>query len=210
MMPEKKQYAGDALAKTVSVVFHPLLLPLYGLLILFSAPTLIGYIPPAVKKILLIIILINNVILPFSFIPYFKLRNIISSWTIDNRRERIIPLITTSFFYSITVFITFRYHIPAFIKSFILAVAFLAIAVTIINFWWKISIHSAGSGALIALVVVLSIKMQAPLQWFLIAVILSSGLVLTSRLWLNSHSPKEVWSGFFLGLLCSGLFLLFY
>lgn len=210
MMPGKIQHAGDVLAKTISAVFHPLLISLYGLLIIFSAPTLIGYLPSAVKRILLIIILVNNVLLPFSFIPYFKLRNIITSWTVDNRRERIIPLITTSFFYSVTVFITFRYHIPAFIKSFILTVAFLSIAVTIINFWWKISIHSAGSGALIALVVILSIKMQAPLHWFLIPVILSAGLVLTSRLWLNSHSPKEVWSGFSLGFLCSGLFLLLY
>jgi membrane-associated phospholipid phosphatase len=91
-----------------------------------------------------------------------------------------------------------------------LAVAFLAIAVTIINFWWKISIHAAGSGASIALVVILSIKMQASLPWFLVAVILSAGLVMTARLWLNTHGPKEVWSGFFLGFICSGLFLFLY
>lgn len=209
-MPGKTMHAGNALAKTISTVFHPLLIPLYGLLIVFSAPTLIGYLPYAVKKILFMIILINNVLLPFSFIPYFKFRNLISTWTIDNRRERIIPLITTSFFYSVTVFITFRYNIPAFIKSYILAVAFLAIALTIINFWWKISIHAAGSGALIALVVILSVKMQAPLPWFLAAVILSAGFVMTARLWLNTHNPKEIWAGFFLGFICSGLFLFLY
>ncbi len=210
MMPGKRQYAGDVAAKAISVIFHPLLMPLYGLLIIFSAPTLIGYLPYGVKKTLLIITVINNVFLPFSFIPYFKIRNLISTWTIDNRRERIIPLITTSFFYSVTVFVTFRYHIPAFIKSFILAVALLAIAVTIINFWWKISIHAVGSGVVVALVTVLSINMDAPLPWLLITAILSSGLVLTSRLWLNSHNPGEVWSGFLLGFLCSGLFLLLY
>jgi len=210
MMPGKRQYAGDVTAKAISVIFHPLLMPLYGLLIIISAPTLIGYLPFGVKKTLLIITVINNVFLPFSFIPYFKIRNLISTWTIDNRRERIIPLITTSFFYSVTVFVTFRYHIPAFIKSFILAVALLAIAVTIINFWWKISIHAVGSGVVVALVTVLSINMDAPLPWLLITAILSSGLVLTSRLWLNSHNPREVWSGFLLGFLCSGLFLLLY
>ena len=210
MIPEKIQHTGDTLAKTISAVLHPLLVPFYGLLIIFSAPTLFGYLPVNVKKILLIIILINNVLLPFSFIPYFKLRNIISSWTIEKRRERIIPLITTSFFYSITVYITLRYHIPSFIKSFILTLAFLAIAVTILNFWWKISIHSVGAGFLMALVITISIKMHTSLTWFMIIVILSAGLVLTSRLWLNSHSPKEVWSGFLLGFICSGLFLLLY
>jgi membrane-associated phospholipid phosphatase len=83
----------------------------------------------------------------------------------------------------------------------------MSITVTIINFWWKISIHAVGSGALIALVVVLSIKMHTPLTWFLIPVIMASGLVMSARLWLNSHSPAEVWSGFLLGLLVPVLLL---
>jgi hypothetical protein len=209
-MQNKIQNTGNALAKTISVVLHPLFIPLYGLLIIFAAPTLIGYLPYAVKRTLLLIILINNVLLPFSFVPYLRIRNIISSWTLDSRKERTLPLIITSLFYSVTVFITYRYHIPAFIKSFFITVAFLAIAVTIINIRWKISIHSTGSGALVALVVVLSIKMHAPLPWFLITAIMSAGFVLTSRLWLNSHSPKEVWSGFLLGFICSALLLLLY
>jgi hypothetical protein len=142
--------------------------------------------------------------------PYFRFRNIISSWSVEKRQERIIPLVTTSFFYSVTVYLTLKFHIPAFIKAFILASAFLAIAVTIINFWWKISIHSAGMGALTVLVLVLSVKMQTPLTWFMIVMILSTGLVMSSRLWLNSHSPGEVWSGFLLGAFGIGLILILF
>ncbi len=210
MMQDRLQNTGNIIAKTISLIFHPLLIPLYGLLIIFSAPTLIGYLPYTVKKTLFILILINNVLLPFSFIPYFKIRNIISSWKLDSRRERIIPLLSTSFFYSVTFFITFRYHIPVFIKLFILTAAVLAIAMTIINFWHKISIHSGGSGALVALVAVLSIKMHTPLPWLLAGVIISAGLVLTSRLWLDYHKPGEVWSGFFLGFFVSGVLLLLF
>ena len=209
MTSERIKHTGDLLAKIISIVFHPLLITVYGILIIFSAPTLIGYIPFTVKKILLIIIVINNLFLPLSLIPYFKFRNIISSWFIEKRQERIVPLLTTSFFYSVTGFITFRFHIPEFIKSFLITVAFLAISVTVINFWWKISIHSTGAGALAALVVILSIKMHTPLIWFLIAVILTAGLIMSARLWLNSHTPREVWTGFLLGFLCSVLLLYF-
>ncbi len=209
MISERIKYTGDLLAKIISIVFHPLLMTIYGILIIFSAPTLIGYIPFSVKKILLIIILINNLLLPLSLIPYFKFRNIISSWFIKKRQDRILPLITTSFFYSVTVFIIFRFHIPEFVKAFLITVAFLAIAITVINFWWKISIHSAGAGALTALVVILSIKMQAPLTWLFIAVILSDGLMMSARLWLNSHTPREVWTSFLPGFLSSGLLLYF-
>ena len=205
----KTQQFDDRLARIISAIYHPILIPVYGLLIIFSSPSIFGYLHFSVKKVLFMIILINNVMIPLLLIPYFRFRNIISSWSVENRKERTIPLITTSFFYSVTVYLTLRFHIPLFIKSFILASTFLVIAITIINFWWKISIHSAGVGALTALVLILSIKMHIPLTWFMIVVILSAGLVMSSRLWLNSHSPGEVWSGFLLGVCGTGIFLIF-
>jgi membrane-associated phospholipid phosphatase len=186
-------------AKIISAILHPLLVPLYGTIIIFSAPTLFGYLPFQVKRIIFSVIFINNVIVPLSLLPYFKYRRLISSWVIDDRKERIIPLLACSFFYSVTVYIILRFHVPLFLKSYVIAVALLAIAATVINFWWKISIHSMGAGALIFLITVLSVRMQAPLTWLLIASIITGGLVMSSRLWLNTHSPKEVWTGFLLG-----------
>ena len=203
------KHSGDIAAKIFSLLFHPLLITVYGILIIFSSPALIGYIPITVKKILLIIILINNLLLPLSLIPYFKFRNIISSWFIEKRQERVLPLITTSFFYSVTVYITFRFHIPLLIKSFLITAAFLAIAVTVINFWWKISIHSTGAGAITALIIIMSIKMQIPLVWLLVAVIFTDGSLMSARLWLNAHTPGEVWTGFLLGILSTSLLLYF-
>lgn len=200
MMPGYPRSLADTLSKTVSVIFHPLLLPLYGLLIIFSAPTLFGYMPFVQKKVMITILLINNVLLPLSLIPYFKWRRIITTWTMENRNERIIPLAITSFFYFITVYIVLRFSIPVFIKAFILSTALLSFIVTIINFWWKISLHSVGAGALTALIFVLSFTMHTPLTVFLLSAITASGLILSSRLWLDSHSPAEVWLGYLLGI----------
>lgn len=208
MKPENTHTTGNRIAIIISALFHPLLIPVYGMLIIFSAPTLFGYMPFSVKKILFFIVLVNNVFLPLSLLPYFRYRNIISSWMIEDRKERKAPMITTSFFYLVTAYIFLRFQIPLFIKYFVLVSAIMSIAVTIINFWWKISIHAVGSGALIALVVVLSIKMHTPLTWYLVPVIMASGLVMSARLYLNSHSPAEVWSGFLPGLLVP-VFLLF-
>jgi hypothetical protein len=153
MATDPTHSSGNIIAKVISVVFHPLLMPVYGMLIIFSAPTLFGYLPIQVKKILFLIVLTDNVLLPISLMPWFRYRNIISSWMVTERKERILPLLTTSFFYSITVYIVMRFHIPLLIKSFIFTAALLSIAITIINFWYKISIHSAGIGALLALVI---------------------------------------------------------
>ena len=186
-------------AKIISIVFHPLLMPVYGMAIIFSAPTLLGYLPFNVKKLLLLIMLVNNILLPLSFLPFFIHRNVITSWAITERKERNIPLIITTILYCVTSFIIFRLPIPLFLKSFIFASAFLSLMVTVINLWWKISLHSVGAGALIGLVLMLSLKMLTPLDWYLISAIIAGGLILSSRLKLNLHSPLQVWVGLFAG-----------
>jgi len=196
------------LAKVVSLLFHPLLIPLYSLLVIFYAPTILAYLPSAIKKILFFIILINNVFVPLSLMPYFRYRNIITSWTVRERKERILPLIVTSILYSATAYVIYRFKIPGFIKSFIIVSAVLVITITILNFWWKVSVHSAGAGAVTALIAVLSILMQADLIILLVTAILISGLVMTARLYLNSHKPAEVWFGFFLGIAVTSFSLL--
>lgn len=197
-----------ALAKFISIVFHPLLMPLYGLGIIFTAPTFLGYMPVKVKKILFLLVFINNVFIPLILLPFFKNRHLISTYTIEGKKERAVPLIMMSVLYSVTSFVIFRYQIPVFLKSFIFASTFLVIFVTLINFWYKISIHAVASGALNAVVVLLSIKMSSSLVGYLISTILTAGLILSSRLKLNSHNPGQVWSGFFTGFGVMGIFFL--
>ena len=204
-----KDFTGK-LAQIISMIFHPLLIPVYGMAVIFSAPTLFGYLPFPVKKLLLLIVLINNVILPISLLPFFRYRNIISSWIIIKREERTLPLLVSTILYLTTSFIIFKFPIPVFLKSFIFAAAFVSIIVTIINLRWKISLHSVGVGSLLALVLLLSFKMYTPLLGYLISAVLVAGLVLSSRLRLDSHNPHQVWFGFLTGFLSLTLFMLFF
>jgi hypothetical protein len=196
----------NIIAKTVAVVFHPLFMPVYGITIIFFAPTLAGYLPFSVKRLILLIIIINNVLLPLSLLPYLRYRSHITSWTIDNRSERMLPLFIATILYAATSYIVIRYPVPGFIKNFILGIFIISLLVTVLNLRWKISIHSTAAGAVAALVFVLSLKLNSPLIWPLMIVIISAGLILSSRLKLNVHSPSQVWSGFFLG--CSVMALL--
>lgn len=202
-----KDNFSDRLAKIISIVFHPLFIPLYGLGILFSAPTYLEYIPLQVKKILFTVVLLNNVLVPLALFPFFRARNIISSYTITDRTERVIPLSIISILYLITSYIYFRFPVPGLFKSFIFSASILVIMLTVINFWWKISIHSAGAGTLTALVVVLVLKTWIPLTWYLLGVVLIGGFVLFSRLRLNIHNPQQVWLGFMAGFAGSGFCL---
>ena len=210
MAPEEQKDLLVKTAKIISIVFHPLLMPVYGMVIIFSAPTLFGYLPFNVKKLLILIMLVNNVLLPLSLLPFFIQRNIISSWTITERKERNYPLIITTILYCITSYLVFRFPIPVFIKTYIFAASFISLIVTLINFWWKISLHSVGAGALISLVLILSLKMLTPLEWYLISTVVIGGLVLSSRLKLNLHSPQQVWIGLFTGFFGLTLFMILF
>jgi hypothetical protein len=165
-----------------------------------------GYYPNEVKKLLFLLVLINNVLVPLSLLPFFRYRNIISSWSIEERSERIIPLSITTILYAVTSFIIFRYPIPAFLKAFFLSAFLLSLSATVISLWWKISIHSIGTGALIALILLLSLKFESSLDGVLILAVFVAGVVLTSRLKLNSHNPRQVWYGLLAGYM--GLWLI--
>lgn len=208
MITDKPKDLPETLAKIITLVFHPVLMPVYGMAIIFSAPTLLGYLPFNIKKLLLLIILVNNILLPVSLMIFFMQRKIITSWSISERKERNIPLIVTTVLYGTTSFIIFKFPIPVFLKSFIFGTAFLSLVVTIVNFWWKISIHSVGAGALIGLVMALSLKMLTPLEWHLIFSLILAGFVLSSRLKLNHHNPVQVWAGLFTGFFGLILFMM--
>jgi len=193
------KYFPDSLAKSVSAVFHPLVIPVYGLAIVFAAPTLMGYLPFEIKKILLLIVIVNNIMVPALMMPFFRHRNIITTWTIDDRKERAIPLLLTTLLYAVTFYIVSRFPVPSFMLSFFISAFLISLAATAINFFWKISVHSVGAGSLIALVMTLSNRMNTPLNWYLVTVVFIAGLILSSRLKLNSHSPAQVWAGLLTG-----------
>jgi hypothetical protein len=197
-------------ARTISVIFYPLFIPLYGLLVIFAAPTLFWYIPVRAKEILLFIFIVNNLFIPVALMPFFRYRNLISSWFIENRSERTIPLMTVALLYAVTSFILSRLQIPMFFKAYGYSLTILTLVLLSINRWWKISLHSAGAGALISTVLALSLIMSVSLPLYLAGSVLIAGFVLSSRLKLNAHSPAEVYAGFLAGLIIpAGMMLLF-
>ena len=125
----------DKLARIISVILHPFLMPVYGLLIIFMAPTLYNYLPITVKQLVILIVLINNVMLPLSLMPFFVHNNLIRSWFMNERTDRIIPLIISTILYFVTTYIIFRFTLPNFLKLFFIATAFLSLTATLINFW---------------------------------------------------------------------------
>jgi membrane-associated phospholipid phosphatase len=207
MSPETEKDLSLLPSKITSVIFHPLFMPVYGMIIIFLPSAPYGYLPFGVKRLLILIIAVNNVLLPLSLLPVLRRMNLISSFTLDVKKERNMPLIITTVLYATTSYIFLKFPIPFFVKSFIFSVFFLSLVITLINFKWMISVHASGAGALIGLMLILCFRMYAPLEEYLILSVIAAGFILSSRLRLNVHNPRQVWYGFFTGF--SGMIVLY-
>jgi hypothetical protein len=71
----------------------------------------------------------------------------------------------------------------------------------IISLFWKISLHSAGIGGITGLIIILSVAYSIDMTFFLSAAILISGLIITIRLVLNTHTVLQLVAGYVLGAL---------
>ena len=210
MEKTKAQRIGDIASNILTIAFNPFLMPIYGLLIIIYSPTLFSYLSKEIKFMLFLIVLVNNGILPFMILSYLKMRNFISDWLVFNRGERLVPILTSAIFYGLTVYITYNFNIPGFIKSYFVASVAMTLIIGLVSLWIKASIHSAGMGAVVALISVLSIKTQVPLIGYLVTSIILTGLVMSARLWLNAHSVKEIWLGLVIGFFGAGTVLYFF
>lgn len=203
--PGKFSLLFDKIAGVVTVLFHPVFLPLYGLYLLFSIPELLVFLPGTVRRVIFLLVLSNNVIMPLALLPLFKVRNIIASYRLETRAERILPLLSTSLLYFITAFMVFRFQLPGVIKAFLFSGACVVFATALVNFRWKVSVHSVGAGAMVATVLLLSFKMYTGQIWVVSVVFLFAGLIMASRLFLSAHTPGQVYSGFILGAVVMAL-----
>lgn len=188
------------LAKAISIIFHPLLMPTLGLLAILFSGSYLSMMPTQAKTILIIVTAIGTFILPISMVPLYSFFNIIKNVEMEPRENRLFPYLITTIFYFSTYFFLRKFPIP-FINSFILASAICILANAIINYWWKISSHTTGIGGIIGLLITLTLRLNAEVVTFFIIAIIIAGLIGFARLRLEAHTPKQVYAGYLLGFI---------
>lgn len=204
------QKSGIFLSKLLSVVFHPLLIPTYALVIMFNSNTHYSYMPFEVQKLLYILVFSSTFLVPVSIIPFLINLRVVSSFKLEKSKERIIPLTITalSFYFSYYIINRLPVSTLGFIKTMILASFILILISLFISIKWKISAHLIGLGGLLASMFFYAVYFVANFNIVLIVISIISGLVGFSRLNLQVHSPAQVYTGFLTGF--TGMWLVLY
>jgi hypothetical protein len=197
-------------AKIISTVFHPLAMPIIGLLIIFNTDSYINYaIPSELKKAILFLVGTSTFIIPLLIAVLLLNRKIIQSLDMETQKERIIPYVVTIIFYIFTLYLLERASVPPIIYNFIIGATLSVMLAFIINIKWKISAHMIGIGGLVGALFCIALLLEVYITPYIIISLLAAGFIGTSRLILKAHTPPQIYTGFAIGVFCQFIILYF-
>lgn len=196
------------LSHGISWVLHPFLLPLYLMAILLTLTAFALY-PPGVKFYLLWVVVLYTMIIPVLMMGVLRSLGRISDYRIDDRRERLLPLLIGAVCYVLCAVTIAKIPSALFVRKFMLAAACCEVLCLVVTLRWKISLHLTGMGALIALLVVMNVVGVGNMLLPLSVAILCAGALASARLYLGCHNGAQVLAGFCGGFLVAALAVLF-
>lgn len=196
------------IANFLSVALHPLVMPTFLFLILFfMAPTAIGAesLDLFFKLIFIVFTFFYTFVLPAYFIYLLKRWGLIGSLKLENLRDRRLPYFITTIIYVVLGYIIYSKNSMLYSCAYILwSIAIVIFFVAIISLWWQISAHAAGIGGMIGALAGIAVLFgETTLFTPMLCLIILAGYLISARLALNAHTPKQVGAGFLLGVLLS-------
>lgn len=187
-------------AMALSIIFQPIFVPIYSLVILYHADTYITYaVAPDVWKFIFIITFLNTVVFPMGVFYYFLRSGLIQTLHMHTAKERSLPFLSIMVFHLSTFYVFSRIPVPDLFLNLILGAALSVATAFVINLKWKISIHMLGMGGIVGTIIGLILRYQIDAVPLVMALVVLSGLVGYARLRLNAHTQLQVYAGFVLG-----------
>jgi len=186
-------------ATILSYLFFPLVIPIYGMLLLFSYP-LFSFYPTRVMLTAYLTIIIFGTLIPVMFILVLNRSGIVSDIQLTKQRERFLPYLSALFSYLVGTWMIYKIRMPMFVVGLMLAVAAALLVNVIVNIRWKISGHATGVGGLLGGILSVSYLLRInPLFW-IIVIVLVCGMIAAARIYLKAHTPAQVLAGFLNGI----------
>jgi len=192
--------------KSISFVFHPLIMPLLGVVFYFSRTP--RFIPEPVMKAKIFSIVILTIILPILLFFLLKTVNKVDSIYLKSTKERLIPLFINCI---IITLILIRVLTPNEILElyyFFLGILCSTITCLILAiFKIKASIHMIAASGFFMFAVALGIHYQININGTIALMMIILGAIATSRLHLKAHTNQELAIGLFTGIFPQLIFL---
>ena len=196
--------------KAITLIFQPLLMPTFGMMILMNMTFFVG-LPPLWRWISIIGTFIFTAVLPAIPILMMLHKGEINDLFISKKEQRTMPYLISFLAYVFwSMFMWRTLQFPMFIVAMGIGSAVSIITITVINLKWKISAHLGGVGGLTGAVFGVCYRMAINPLMFLIVILAISALVALARMELKAHTPGQVLAGFVVGFLAVFLPCIFF
>ena len=205
-------------ARSVSILIHPLFIVSYVFLYLVTTnPYLFGFSGAKAKGLVTISVITISLMFPLISILMMKALGLIKSLEMEDKNERIGPLVITGMFY-MWLYVNIRNNdlIPNALSFFILGSTIALFIALIINSFTKISLHTIGAGGLVTAMILIiynwsygsliinmsffDIQFIVDDRLLLYLIIILAGCLGASRLYLKAHSEDEIYGGYLVGI----------
>ncbi len=187
-------------AKIVSMLFHPLLIPTYALLILVNTKTHFTLIlPENFRYLTVLFVFLTSFVLPLLIMLILLKLGKIKSLEMVNRQERVLPLFIVAIFFYMTYYLLRQGPYFVIFNIFMLGATLLVIISLLINYITKISIHMVALGGLFGTFIGFGLMLRLDLRALLSVIVLVAGITGFSRLRLKAHTNGQIYVGFLLG-----------
>jgi hypothetical protein len=189
----------------VSTLFHPVFVPLImSLFILHTHPVQFADFTPLKRFKLIAAIVEETLVLPVFTVIMLKVLKFIQSVFLHERKDRIVPYMATMIYYFLLYTTLHRQTdtpVPLILTVFTLGNFITVTLVFMANIFYKISAHAAAAGGMLGVLLLMLPDPYLNITLPLMAGILLTGLILTSRLILSAHDNFQVYSGLAVGIL---------
>jgi len=186
--------------KSISFIFHPLIIPILGVAFYFTKSP--RYIPFQIIEAKLISLFILTFLLPI--LLYFLLKTLgkAKSIYLETTKERIFPLIVNCLVILLVVNRILTANQILELYYFFIGILISTLACLFLAFFkFKVSMHMISIAGLFMFFIALSIHFSININGTLAIMCILTGAIATSRLHLKAHSNIELIIGFFIGFI---------
>ena len=200
-MPQQPK-ALRVVAKIISYIFHPVLIPVYVVWFLVNIqPYLFASFSVLEKTLVIIRFFAVYTFFPLLSVLLLKALGFIDSAYLKTQKDRIIPYIICMIYYFSLWFVMHRQpENPFAINNFTLAIFIASIGGLMANIYMKVSMHAISAGVLSAFIMSLAFSQEIRFGIYISVALLITGLVCTARFIVSDHNQKEVYGGLVIGI----------
>lgn len=199
-------------SQIISWLFVPLITPIFAVLLVMFIPSYqdvlnedcLYTISPQHKWQIFYYYFFFCVVVPGLSLLYLKAIGVVSTIEIDDRKERSLPILVM-FVSCLGLYLFHTYMIPKdlnfskYVYSYPLAGVIATGVYFFQTLWKKVSLHAGGMGIMSGFLIAYAAEMEIFPIWIVLFAIVTSGLVMSARVYLEKHTLLEVVIGWFTG-----------